>query len=87
MVAPFLLIQSPTADRMRTDSSGIVPSGLGPMFNARSCDACHNNDGRGRPPVKDDEQPVSLVLQFATPAVLLQRVTAATRGEKWTDAM
>jgi acyl-CoA thioester hydrolase len=27
------------------------------------------------------------VLQFATPAVLLQRVTAATRGEKWNDAM
>jgi CxxC motif-containing protein (DUF1111 family) len=24
--------------------------GLGPLFNARSCDACHNNDGRGRPP-------------------------------------
>lgn len=40
--------------------------GLGPLFNARSCDGCHNNDGRGRPPVKD-EQPVSLVLQFATP--------------------
>ena len=41
--------------------------GLGPLFNARSCDACHNNDGRGQPPVKEDEQPVSLVLQFATP--------------------
>ena len=27
------------------------------------------------------------VLQFATPAVLLERVTAATRGEKWNDAM
>jgi CxxC motif-containing protein (DUF1111 family) len=40
--------------------------GLGPLFNARSCDACHNNDGRGQPPVKD-EQPVSLVIQFATP--------------------
>lgn len=41
--------------------------GLGPLFNARSCDACHNNDGRGRPPEHADEQPVSLVLQFATP--------------------
>lgn len=40
--------------------------GLGPMFNARSCDACHNNDGRGQPPVTEDEQPVSLVIQFAT---------------------
>jgi CxxC motif-containing protein (DUF1111 family) len=41
--------------------------GLGPLFNARSCDACHNNDGRGRPPARADEQPVALVLQFATP--------------------
>ena len=42
--------------------------GLGPLFNARSCDACHNNDGRGRPPEREDERPVSLVIQFATPA-------------------
>lgn len=41
--------------------------GLGPMFNARSCDACHNNDGRGRPPLHEGEKPISLVLQFATP--------------------
>ncbi|MFL6547658.1 MAG: di-heme oxidoredictase family protein [Povalibacter sp.] len=41
--------------------------GLGPMFNARSCDACHNNDGRGRPPEQEGERPVSLVIQFATP--------------------
>lgn len=40
--------------------------GLGPLFNARSCDACHNNDGRGQPPVTEDEQPVSMVIQFAT---------------------
>ena len=48
-------------------ASASARDGLGPLFNARSCDACHNNDGRGRPPVKPDEQPVSLVLQFATP--------------------
>ena len=41
--------------------------GLGPLFNARSCDACHNNDGRGRPPEQEGERPVSLVIQFATP--------------------
>lgn len=40
--------------------------GLGPLFNARSCDACHNNDGRGRPP-EQGEKPISLVIQFATP--------------------
>jgi len=38
--------------------------GLGPLFNARSCDACHNNDGRGRPPERDDERLISLVIQF-----------------------
>ncbi|MGH8178952.1 MAG: di-heme oxidoredictase family protein [Steroidobacter sp.] len=41
--------------------------GLGPLFNARSCDACHNNDGRGRPPEHSGERPISLVMQFATP--------------------
>jgi len=41
--------------------------GLGPLFNARSCDQCHNNDGRGAPPLKPDERPVALVFQFATP--------------------
>lgn len=41
--------------------------GLGPLFNARSCDACHANDGRGRPPVQEGERPISLVMQFATP--------------------
>jgi CxxC motif-containing protein (DUF1111 family) len=30
--------------------------GLGPLFNARSCDACHNNDGRGRPPEREGER-------------------------------
>lgn len=40
--------------------------GLGPLFNARSCDACHNNDGRGRPPEKAGERPVSMVVQFGT---------------------
>lgn len=41
--------------------------GLGPLFNARSCDQCHNNDGRGAPPLKAGERPVALVFQFATP--------------------
>lgn len=48
-------------------ASAAARDGLGPLFNARSCDACHNNDGRGRPPAKEGERPVSLVMQFATP--------------------
>ena len=31
--SPFFSIHLPTAVRIRTDSSGIEPSGLGPMFN------------------------------------------------------
>jgi CxxC motif-containing protein (DUF1111 family) len=40
--------------------------GLGALFNARSCDACHNNDGRGRPP-ESGQPPVSLVFQMSVP--------------------
>jgi CxxC motif-containing protein (DUF1111 family) len=48
-------------------ASASARDGLGPLFNARSCDACHNNDGRGRPPEHAGERPISLVIQFATP--------------------
>ena len=47
-------------------ASASARDGLGPLFNARSCDACHNNDGRGQAPAAADEQPVSMVIQFAT---------------------
>lgn len=47
-------------------ASASARDGLGPLFNARSCDACHNNDGRGQPPAPG-EIPVALVIQFATP--------------------
>lgn len=47
-------------------ASASARDGLGPLFNARSCDACHNNDGRGQPPLPG-EQPISLVFQFSVP--------------------
>lgn len=31
-------------------SSTQASDGLGPLYNARSCEACHREDGRGRPP-------------------------------------
>ena len=31
-------------------SSTESSDGLGPLFNARSCQNCHLKDGRGRPP-------------------------------------
>lgn len=41
-------------------------SGLGPVFDAASCDACHNSRRRGRGPLGDGPLPPDLVLQVAT---------------------
>lgn len=35
--------------------------GLGPLFNARSCQGCHIKDGRGHPPEPDDVNMVSML--------------------------
>lgn len=42
-------------------------SGLGPLFNANSCAACHIRDGRGHPP--EDGDATSFVMQLARPRV------------------
>lgn len=36
--------------------------GLGPLFNANSCSACHPDDGRGRPPIARGEVGLGVVL-------------------------
>lgn len=41
--------------------------GLGPVFNAASCDACHNNGARMRGPLRSGPVPVGLVIQLQTP--------------------
>ncbi|MCB9729590.1 MAG: thiol oxidoreductase [Deltaproteobacteria bacterium] len=41
--------------------------GLGPVFNARSCAACHFKDGRGRPPERADEAFLGLLLRLSVP--------------------
>lgn len=43
--------------------------GLGPLFNARSCAACHLRDGRGRPPESPDEPFLGLLLRLSVPGV------------------
>lgn len=44
-----------------------VRDGLGPLYNARSCSACHRHDGRGRPPRTSDKPMVSMLLRLSIP--------------------
>jgi CxxC motif-containing protein (DUF1111 family) len=41
--------------------------GLGPLFNARSCSACHFKDGRGRPSGADEPDALGLLLRISRP--------------------
>ncbi len=41
--------------------------GLGPLFNARSCSACHFRDGRGAPPESPDDPFLSILLRLSVP--------------------
>lgn len=43
--------------------------GLGPLFNAGNCSACHFKDGRGRPPVEADEDFLSILIRLSVPGV------------------
>lgn len=58
-------------------SSTQASDGLGPLFNARSCQRCHLKDGRGHPPVANPplDDAVSMFLRLSVPAT-----TAAERG-------
>lgn len=41
--------------------------GLGPLFLARSCSACHLRDGRGRPPEPGEDAVTGLLLRLGIP--------------------
>lgn len=47
-------------------SSTTSSDGLGPLYNARSCQSCHLKDGRGRPPA-EGEAAVSMFLRLSIP--------------------
>jgi CxxC motif-containing protein (DUF1111 family) len=40
--------------------------GLGPLFNAAACDACHNEGAHGRGPTGEGEAPAALVMELDT---------------------
>ena len=46
--------------------SDIESGGLGPLYNANSCVACHINNGRGRPPLNNVYDP-SFLLRLSIP--------------------
>lgn len=48
-------------------SSTHASDGLGPLFNARSCQSCHIKDGRGHPP-EGDADATSMLLRIARDA-------------------
>jgi CxxC motif-containing protein (DUF1111 family) len=48
-------------------SSTTARDGLGPTFNSRSCSGCHFKDGRGRPPLTNDEPLTSMLVRLSVP--------------------
>lgn len=50
-------------------SSTRASDGLGPLYNARSCQRCHIKDGRGHPPEGPDDNAISMFLRVSIPDV------------------
>jgi len=48
-------------------SSTLASDGLGPLYNARSCQRCHIKDGRGHPPESNDDNAISMFLRVSIP--------------------
>jgi CxxC motif-containing protein (DUF1111 family) len=48
-------------------SSTLASDGLGPLFNARSCQLCHIKDGRGHPPEANDSNAISMLMRTSIP--------------------
>lgn len=48
-------------------ASTLASDGLGPLFNARSCQRCHLKDGRGHPPEGPDDNPISMLFKISIP--------------------
>jgi CxxC motif-containing protein (DUF1111 family) len=48
-------------------ASTLASDGLGPLYNARSCQTCHLKDGRGHPPAPG-EHPTQMFLRLSVPA-------------------
>lgn len=49
-------------------SSTKARDGLGPVFNTNTCQGCHVKDGRGRPPLGDEQKLISMLVRLSVPA-------------------
>lgn len=63
-------------------SSTLASDGLGPIFNARSCQRCHLKDGRGHPPRNAEDNAISMFLRLSIPPRNPQEAAAIESGEK-----
>lgn len=54
-------------DWVSSPSSTLASDGLGPLFNARSCQGCHIKDGRGHAPAGHDDNAVSMLVRLSVP--------------------
>jgi CxxC motif-containing protein (DUF1111 family) len=48
-------------------ASTLASDGLGPLYNARSCQRCHIKDGRGHPPENAQDNAISMFLRVSIP--------------------
>ncbi len=48
-------------------ASTLASDGLGPLYNARSCQRCHIKDGRGHTPNGPDDSAISMFLRVSVP--------------------
>ncbi|MFN3208332.1 MAG: di-heme oxidoredictase family protein [Roseovarius sp.] len=61
-------------------ASTIASDGLGPLYNARSCQRCHLKDGRGHPPEGPGDSAVSMFLRVSVPADALEVIERFIEG-------
>lgn len=55
-----------------TDAS----DGLGPLFNSRGCQSCHLKDGRGHPPLAEDDSSGGMLIRLSVPPTTSEEIAA-----------
>jgi len=70
-------------DWVTAPASTQASDGLGPLYNARSCQGCHLKDGRGHAPAHTGDDAVSMLVRLSVPpSGEAERAALAERGFK-----